>query len=73
MANDANFLGRIDLCFNRTVVALGMLHAELAVGSRDASLDVTEMTEVWGDLNFLAAFALDLNTKDVFRQKSDGT
>ena len=73
MANDSNFLRRVDLGFDRAVGTLHMLHGELTVGRCNASFDVTEMTEVWGDLNFRASLALDLNAEDVFRQKSDGT
>ena len=73
MANDANFLRRIDLCFNRTVGTLHMLYSQLAVGCRNTSFDVIQMTEVGSDLNFSASFTLDLNTQNVFRQKSDRT
>ena len=72
MANDGNFLRRVDLGFDRTVGAFRMLDTELAVGRCDASFDMIQVTEMGSDLDFFATLALDLNAEDVFRQKCDG-
>ena len=71
-ANNGNFLRRVDFGFNRTVGTLHMLYSQLTVGRCDAALNVIQMSEVRGDLDFGASFALDLNTQNVFRQESDG-